>query len=143
MAACPFLIKNSLVLEKCLQPKNLPPASGLGCAAFKTMCCGLFMSLSLACASFPHSKKTMGTSRSLRWWSTVSVNLSHPCLAWLLLRRASTVSTELRSITPLLAQFMRCPLLGMSHPMSLCSSLKILTSEGGVLAPGRTENASP
>lgn len=37
----------SLVLEKCLQPENAPPANGDGCAAFSIKCFEAPISFSL------------------------------------------------------------------------------------------------
>lgn len=50
--------KYSFVFEKCLQPKNAPPARGDGCGAVNTKCLSKSIKLVFDFAKFPHNKKT-------------------------------------------------------------------------------------
>ncbi len=53
----PFSLRKSLVLLKCLHPKNpLYADSGLGCGAFSIRCLGFVSIGILLCAGFPHSR---------------------------------------------------------------------------------------
>jgi len=85
----------------------------------------------------------MGSARSFNFVMTVSVNLSQPLLRCEFGLWAATVRTVFRSKTPCLAQDTRQPLPGREILRSACSSLKMLTSDGGGLTPPGTEKARP
>ena len=58
MVVCPFLIRYSFALLKCLQPKKAPPAKGEGWAASSTRCFVVSIHSFLLLAKFPHNRKT-------------------------------------------------------------------------------------
>src|SRR5688572_22183718 len=88
-----LLTRYSLVLEKCLQPRNpLCAERGEGCAAFNTRC---FVSSIRACfswANLPHNKKTRFFLRSDNLLIAAFVNSDHPMREWLMGSCARTVS---------------------------------------------------
>ena len=75
--------------------------------------------------------------------STASVKRCQPHAAWLFAAPRPTVRTVLSSRTPRSAHGVRSPPDGCGRPRSVCSSVKILRSDGGRRSPCGTENARP
>ena len=94
-----------------------------------------------ACA--PHSINTRGCSKSFKNSSKCSENSIQPRPAWLAGLPRSTLHDVFISNTPRFAHSSKKPLLGISHPKSSCSSLKIFCKLGGTGTPGRTEKHMP
>src|SRR5690242_9563602 len=137
-------INNSLVLEKCLQPKKpLLALYGEGCAAFKTKCFVSSISDCFSWANLPHNRKTIPSLSSEILLITLSVNCSQPIFAWLPGSFCLTVKDAFKSKTPCCAHLIRLPFSGISIPRSFFNSLKILFSDGGFETPSGTEKLKP
>src|SRR5262249_7005939 len=135
--------KMRLIVENGLLPKKPPWADrGEGCGASRSAWRGWSLSFFFFCACPRHRTTMDGSGCALRPAMMESVKVAHPLLLWLLGVWAQTVSTVLSSKTPCLPQGTRQPLVGSGTPRSACSSLKMLTSDGGGFNPGGTENAS-
>ena len=97
----------------------------------------------LAFAFAPHSKNTMGFSRSLRCLITLSVKISQPQFLWLFGLDSRTVRTVFNKSTPCFAHFVNSPWEGIESPNSAFSSLYMCFNDGGGSTPFCTEKQSP
>ena len=130
MGAMPCALRYSLVLEKCLQPKNpLKAERGEGCAHSRMRCLFLSMRGFFERALPPQRMNTRCSLRSLRREMTLSVNHVQPQFLCEFAMCARTVRAVLRRSTPSFAHFVRSPESGGVQPTSSLSSLKISNIE--------------
>src|SRR5690554_163174 len=101
------------------------------------------MSFAFFFANPPQSKKTTSFFSAEIVRITWSVKVSHP-LPWCEPAScARTVSVALSNNTPCLAQWDKLPDFGIGRVKSLCSSLNILTNDGGGGTLSFTEKHNP
>ena len=114
-----------------------------GCADSITTWRSRSMSAFFLRANAPHRMNTTRSCFAFTARSTSSVNVSQPLPECEPACPARTVRQAFSSSTPCFAHDSRLPCGGASMPRSSCSSLRMLTSDGGGATPRRTEKHRP